>query len=46
MSINLLVLAIIVVVVIGGWLEQFGWGIGLLAGLWYFFTGGSLPWDG
>lgn len=30
---------------IGGWLEQFGWGIGVIAGLWFFFTGGKLPWS-
>lgn len=28
---------------VGGFLEQYGWVIGVLAGLWYFFTGGELP---
>lgn len=28
---------------IGGFLAAWCWVIGLLAGLWYFFSGGSLP---
>lgn len=28
---------------VGGWLDQFGWGIGVIAGLWFFLTGGKLP---
>lgn len=66
MSIELLVLAVVVAIVVGlvciligkvlasinvpiattvgGFLEQYGWALGVLAGLWYFFTGGDLPW--
>lgn len=28
---------------VGGFLEQYCWVIGVLAGLWYFFSGGELP---
>ena len=30
-------------VVVGGFLTQWGWVIGILAGLWYFFGGGTFP---
>lgn len=32
-----------IAVTVGGWFEQFGWAIGLLAGLWWLLTGGKLP---
>lgn len=28
---------------VGGFLQTWGWVLGLLAGLWYFFGGGSFP---
>lgn len=28
---------------VGGFLAHWAWVIGILAGLWYFFTGGTLP---
>ena len=30
-----------IAVSVGGFLEAWGWTIGVLAGLWYFFAGGS-----
>lgn len=27
---------------VGGFLSQYGWVLGVLAGLWYFFTNGKL----
>jgi hypothetical protein len=36
-------LAAPIAVTIGGYLEQFGWVIGMVVGLFYFVTGGSLP---
>jgi hypothetical protein len=36
-------LSIPIAVTAGGFLEQFGWAIGVLVGLWYFFSGGKLP---
>lgn len=27
---------------VGGFLEKYGWALGVLAGLWYFFAGGNL----
>ena len=32
-----------IAVTIGDFLAAWGWVIGVLAGLWYFFTGGGLP---
>lgn len=26
---------------VGSWLSRWGWTLGVLAGLWYFFTGGT-----
>lgn len=34
-------LAIPIAVAVGGFLEQWAWVIGVLAGIWFFFTGGS-----
>lgn len=28
---------------VGGFLTQWGWVLGVLAGLWYFFSGGTFP---
>lgn len=28
---------------LGGFLEQFAWAIGLLAGVWYFVSNGGIP---
>ena len=30
-----------ILVTIGGFLTQWGWVLGVLAGLWYYFSGGS-----
>lgn len=27
---------------VGGWLKDWGWVLGVLAGLWFFFSGGSV----
>ncbi len=32
-----------VLTTIGGFLEAWGWVLGFLAGVWYFFAGGSFP---
>ncbi len=32
-----------IAVTIGDFLSAWGWVIGVLAGLWYFFSGGSFP---
>lgn len=34
-------LAVPIAVTVGGFLEQYGWTIGVIAGLWYIVTGGS-----
>jgi uncharacterized membrane protein YvlD (DUF360 family) len=36
----LLMLSVPIAVVIGGFFVQWGWVLGILAGLWYFFAGG------
>ena len=36
-------LAIPPIVAVGGFLSQFAYVIGVIVGLWYFFTGGGLP---
>jgi predicted transporter len=33
-----------IAVTVGSFLEQFGWVLGVLAGIYYFATGGDLPW--
>ena len=30
-----------IAITVGGFLKTWGWVIGVLAGLWYFFTGGT-----
>jgi hypothetical protein len=37
------IIAIAFLVAAGGFLEQFAWGIGLIAGLWWFVSGGGVP---
>lgn len=32
-----------VATIVGDFFTQFGWFIGLIAGLWWFFTGGHFP---
>jgi hypothetical protein len=39
-------LKIDVAVTIGKFLENYGAVIGILAGLWYFFSGGGISWPG
>lgn len=37
-------LAVPIAVVIGDFFIKWGWVLGVLAGLWYFFAGGGLTW--
>jgi uncharacterized membrane protein YvlD (DUF360 family) len=39
----LVTLKVPIAVTIGDFLAAWGWVIGVLAGLWFFFTGGTLP---
>jgi len=38
----LLTLRVAIAETIGGWLRDYGTVLGVLAGLWYFFSGGSI----
>jgi len=39
----LVTLKVPIAVTIGGFLEQWGWVIGVVAGLWFYFGGGAFP---
>lgn len=38
----LVTLQVPIAVTVGGFLQQWGWVLGVLAGLWYFFRGGTI----
>jgi uncharacterized membrane protein YvlD (DUF360 family) len=40
----LLMLAIPIATVVGDFFVRWGWVLGILAGLWFFFAGGAVAW--
>lgn len=39
----LVTLKVPIAVTIGGFMQEWGWVIGVVAGLWFYFGGGSFP---